>query len=107
MILITGAAGKTGRAVIRSVFHPQVEAMPHHWRKMRVEEKLLASGLPFTILQPAAYMQNILAYWDDIAHRGRYALPYAPDSRLSSVDLEDVAQAAALVLTESGHCLSF
>ena len=37
-------------------------SMPHHWLKMRVEEKLFASGLPFTILQPAAYMQNVLAY---------------------------------------------
>jgi NAD(P)H dehydrogenase (quinone) len=45
--------------VYHSVLHPQTEKMPHHWHKLRVEEVLLESGLPFTILQPAAYMQNI------------------------------------------------
>ena len=48
--------------VYHSVLHPQVEAMPHHWQKMRVEEQLFAAGLPYTILQPAAYMQNVLAH---------------------------------------------
>ena len=46
--------------VFHSVLHPQVQAMPHHWQKMRVEEALFTSGIPYTILQPAAYMQNIL-----------------------------------------------
>ena len=45
--------------VYHSVLHPQLEEMPHHWLKLRVEERLIASGLPFTILQPTAYMQNI------------------------------------------------
>ena len=47
--------------VFHSVLHPQTEAMPHHWNKLRVEEAVLASGLPFTIFQPAPYMQNVLA----------------------------------------------
>jgi uncharacterized protein YbjT (DUF2867 family) len=47
-----------GRLVYHSVLHPQIEAMPHHWAKLRVEEMLLRSGLDITILQPAAYMQN-------------------------------------------------
>ena len=55
--------------VFHSVLHPQVEAMPHHWQKMRVEEALFASGIPFTILQPAAYMQNILVEWKNIYPR--------------------------------------
>jgi len=56
--------------VYHSVLHPQVEKMPHHWLKMRVEEELFESGLPFTILQPAPYMQNILAGWSDIVSKG-------------------------------------
>ena len=88
--------------VFHSVLHPQVEAMPHHWLKSRVEELLFQSALSYTILQPAAYMQNILAYRDQIVH-GRYALPYSPETRLSLVDLEDVAEAAAIVLTQPGH----
>lgn len=89
--------------VFHSVLQPQIEAMPHHWKKLRVEEALLRSGLPFTILQPTAYMQNILAQWDNIIQKGSYSIPYPGETRLSLVDLEDVAQAAATILTEPGH----
>lgn len=89
--------------VYHSVLHPQTEVMPHHWQKLRVEELLFESGLSCTILQPAAYMQNLLAYWDSIVEQGIYRLPYAVETRLSMVDLEDVAAAAAIVLTEPGH----
>jgi uncharacterized protein YbjT (DUF2867 family) len=99
------AAQATGieHFVFHSVLQPQIEAMPHHWKKLRVEEALLQSGLSITILQPTAYMQNILAQWDSISQKGRYSVPYPGETRLSMVDLEDVAQAAATVLTEPGH----
>jgi len=89
--------------VYHSVLHPQTETMPHHWQKLRVEEHLFESGLPYTILQPAAYMQNVLAYWDQVLERNVYPVPYAVNTRLGMVDLEDVAAAAAIVLTEPGH----
>jgi uncharacterized protein YbjT (DUF2867 family) len=89
--------------VYHSVLHPQTEAMPHHWQKLRVEEQLFESGLPYTILQPAAYLQNIAAHWDQILEQGRYLVPYAVETRLGMVDLEDVAAAAAVVLTQPGH----
>ncbi|MBI3362221.1 MAG: NmrA family NAD(P)-binding protein, partial [Chloroflexi bacterium] len=56
---VIGAARAAGveRFVYHSVLHPQTEAMPHHWNKLRVEEALFESGLPFTALQPAPYMQ--------------------------------------------------
>lgn len=97
--LATGVA----HFVYHSVLHPQVEAMPHHWNKLRVEELLFASGLPFTILQPTAYMQNILGSWRSIVEQGVYPVPYPVETRLSLVDLDDVAKAAANVLTELGH----
>jgi uncharacterized protein YbjT (DUF2867 family) len=104
-VAITAArsAGVVERFVYHSVLHPQVEAMPHHWQKLGVEEQLFESGLPYTILQPAAYMQNVLAHWDQIMEQGVYPVPYAVETRLSMVDLEDVAEAAAVVLTEPGH----
>jgi uncharacterized protein YbjT (DUF2867 family) len=89
--------------VYHSVLHPQTEAMPHHWQKLRVEEKLFESGLPYTILQPSAYMQNVLAHWEQILAQGVYPIPYAIETRLGMVDLEDVAAAAAVVLTQPGH----
>ncbi len=89
--------------VYHSVLHPHVEAMPHHWQKMRVEEQLFASGLATTILQPVAYMQNVLAHWDQMVNEGLYPVPYAVDTRLGMVDLEDIAEVAATVLCEAGH----
>jgi len=103
--IVISAARSAGveRLVFHSVLHPHIEAMPHHWQKARVEELLFACGLPFTILQPTAYMQNVTASWDQILSQGRYPVPYSPGTRLSLVDLDDVAQAAARVLTESGY----
>jgi NAD(P)H dehydrogenase (quinone) len=102
--LIDAAAGSgVSRLVYHSVLHPQIEAMPHHWNKLRVEEMLFSSGLDVTILQPTAYMQNSLAEWDRMTSEGVYRVPYPVETRLSLVDLDDVAEAAALVLTEDGH----
>ena len=89
--------------VFHSVLHPQTATMPHHWNKLRVEEMIFESGLPFTILQPAAYMQNILGGWRLIREDGVYRVPYPVSTRLSLVHLGDVAQVAARVLTEPGH----
>jgi NAD(P)H dehydrogenase (quinone) len=89
--------------VFHSVLHPQIEEMSHHWNKMRVEEALFKSGLKFTILQPCAYMQNLLGEWNSIVEHGVYAVPYSLEAPMSLVDLEDVAQVAATVLSEPDH----
>jgi NAD(P)H dehydrogenase (quinone) len=91
------------RVVYHSVLHPQIEAMPHHWQKMRVEEMLFEAGFDLTVLQPTAYMQNILGAWDGIIGDGVYRFPYPAATRLSLVDLDDVGEAAAIVLTQDGH----
>lgn len=102
---VTRAAGQAGvgRLVYHSVLRPHIAAMPHHWEKARVEEMLFASGMAFTVLQPAAYMQNILAAWPAIVGEGVFRVPYPAATRLSLVDLDDVAEAAAIVLTQPGH----
>lgn len=102
MIEAARAAG-VGRFVYHSVLHPQIEAMSHHWQKLRVEERLFESGLPFTILQPAPYMQNILAHRRQIVEAGEYPVPYSGGTRLALVDLADVGAVAATVLLEPGH----
>ena len=89
--------------VYHSVLHPQTEKMIHHWQKLRVEEMIFESGLPFTILQPAPYMQNLLAGWKSIVEDGVLRVPYSVSSKFSFVDLEDVAEAAKIVLTEPNH----
>jgi uncharacterized protein YbjT (DUF2867 family) len=102
-VVAAAQAQGVARFVYHSVLHPQVEAMPHHWAKMRVEEMLFASGLALTILQPAAYMQNILGGWRGILEDGVFRVPYPVETRLSLLDLADLADAAAVVLMNDGH----
>ena len=103
--LVIGEASKAGveHFIYHSVLHPQTERMHHHWQKLRVEEIIFESELPFTILQPAPYMQNLLAVWKAIAEKGDLRVPYSVHSKFSFVDLKDIAEAARLVLTESNH----
>jgi len=103
--LVIGAARSVGvgHFIYHSVLRPQTEKMKHHWDKLRVEEMLFESGLPFTILQPAPYMQNLLAGWKNIVEDGVLRVPYSVDSKFSFIDLEDLAEAAKNVLTELNH----
>lgn len=106
--LIIGAAKQNGveHFAYHSVLHPHTEKMTHHWQKLRVEEALFESGLAFTILQPAPYMQNVLAGWQNIVENGLLSVPYSVDSKFSFVDLHDIAEAAKTILTEPGHANS-
>lgn len=84
-----------------SVLHPQIEALLNHQAKLRVEDYLLRARLPFTILQPTHYMQNLDVA--SIARSGVLTSPFALESRLSFVDMEDVAEVAAKVVLDPAH----
>jgi NAD(P)H dehydrogenase (quinone) len=88
------------RFVYHSVLHPQIQKMNHHWQKLLVEEALFESKLDYTILQPTVYMQNILGYKNSI-EKGIYPLPYPGTSRLSMVDLQDIAEVAANIFSDT------
>ncbi|MBC7877840.1 MAG: NmrA family NAD(P)-binding protein [Anaerolineales bacterium] len=103
LIIDSALKSGVGHFVYHSVLHPQTEKMNHHWQKMRVEEMVFESGLPFTILQPAPYMQNLLANWKSFFEDGVLRVPYSVESKFSFIDLEDVAEAAKIVLTEPNH----
>jgi len=89
--------------VYHAVLHPQTEKMNHHWQKMRVEEMIFESGLPFTILQPAPYMQNLSAGWKSIVEDSVLRVPYSINAQFSFIDLEDVAEVACIVMTQPNH----
>lgn len=94
---------KLKHVVYHSVLHPQIQALPHHWNKVFVEEAVLESGLNFTILQPSSYMQNVLQDWEGITQRGVHTLGFSVQARLSLVDLQDVADVAAKVIGNPDH----
>ncbi len=70
-----------------------------HWV---VEETLRDSGVPWTILRPHVFMQNILDQRESIRTVGVVRSP-AGDAEIPMVDTRDVAAVAAVVLTEKGH----
>jgi uncharacterized protein YbjT (DUF2867 family) len=66
-------------------------------------EKLLEdSGLAFTHLQPNQFMQVYLRFQSTIAAQGKF-FAASRDSKVSPVDVRDIASVAVAVLTGSGH----
>ncbi len=96
-------AADVERFVYHSVIFPYLRALPHHWDKLAVEEMLVEQRMPYTILQPTMYMQNIAAVWQQIVEQGTFAQPYSADQAMGLVDLDDVAAVAATVLLDDGH----
>lgn len=91
------------RVVYLSVHHADKAAwLPHFGSKVGVEEALKVSGIPFTILRPNNFYQNDNWVRDAILQHGVYAQPYG-DAGMSRVDVRDIAEAAAIALTEPGH----
>jgi len=83
------------RFVFSGVYHPSLSLVNH--ASMRpIEEALYRSGLEFTVLQPAMFMQGLAGSWRDAVEHGRFVTPYSRDSAMSFVDYRDVAEVAAL-----------
>jgi uncharacterized protein YbjT (DUF2867 family) len=101
---IFAAAREAGvpRVVYHSVLRPQARSMPHHAAKDAAEEALDASGLDWRVLQPCAYAANLDGQLVAAAATGRFRAPWGLHGAQSLVDLRDVAEAAAVLLTEDG-----
>jgi uncharacterized protein YbjT (DUF2867 family) len=63
--------------------------------------ELEASGLPYTSLRPTFYMQNTLAAAQSVASDGMIYMPFK-DAKLGMIDMRDVAETAAKILTTEG-----
>jgi uncharacterized protein YbjT (DUF2867 family) len=91
------------RVVYHSVLRPQLRVMPHHAAKDRAEEALDGSGLrSWRVLQPCAYADNLDGQLDAVQADGVLRSPWGLRTAQSLVDLRDVAEAAAVLLTEDG-----
>ncbi|MCZ0730296.1 SDR family oxidoreductase [Mycolicibacterium iranicum] len=102
-LIAAAAAEKLEHVVFHSVIHPDIAELPHHRQKLEVEGLLRDSDLPVTVLRPSHYMQNVLDFWAFFSS-GLLPYPTSPQSRMGVVDVEDIATAAATVLTNpDGH----
>lgn len=73
--------------------------VPHHG----IEVLLKKSGLDWTILRPSFFMQNLsTTHLADVRDRGEIVVP-AGNGRTNFIDVADIAEAAAVCLTEPGH----
>jgi uncharacterized protein YbjT (DUF2867 family) len=95
MVNAAKAAG-VRKFVYSAVIHPSLSKLTNHAAKRPVEEALYESGMTFTVLQPASFMQNIELEWKRILETELYALPYSQRARVCYVDYRDVAEVAAL-----------
>jgi uncharacterized protein YbjT (DUF2867 family) len=100
-VAMVDAARQAGvrKFVFSGVIHPAITAMVNHAAKLPVEEALYTSGMDFTVLQPAVFMQNLERNWDEMVNDGRLSMPYSVSSKLCWVDYRDVAEVAAMALT--------
>jgi uncharacterized protein YbjT (DUF2867 family) len=97
-VIDTAAEAGVAHFLLMSVTHPQLEPLLNHQSKLAAERRLLMSRLPFTILQPMHYMQDVEV--SSVVAEGVYRQPYSLDVPLSFVDLADVGEVAAMVLSD-------
>ena len=101
LVAAARAAG-VPRVVYHSVLRPQARSMPHHAAKDRVEEHLDRSGTAWRVLQPCAYASNLDGALRSALSDGVLRSAWGLERAQSFVDLRDVAEAAAVLLTEDG-----
>jgi len=101
-VAVVRAAKDAGvkRFVFSSVIHPILSELANHAAKGPVEEAVLSSGMEYTFLHPTVFFQNFTDGWARIVESGVLAEPWSVETRFSRVDYRDVAEAAAIALTE-------
>lgn len=99
---VVDAAIKAGvrRFVFSSVIHPVLSGLSNHAAKAPVEEAVLDSNLECSFLHPALFFQNYAEGWDKVFQTSLLAEPWSNDTKFSRVDYRDVAEVAAVALTE-------
>ena len=99
---VVDAAIKAGvrRFVFSSVIHPVLSGLSNHAAKAPVEEAVLDSNLECSFLHPTLFFQNYAEGWDKVIQTSVLAEPWSNDTKFSRVDYRDVAEVAAVALTE-------
>lgn len=102
--LITAATAAGIRQIVKVSV---IGASPHHyvWYAQvhaAIEQTLVESGIPATILRPNWFMENFFGSAPTIAAQGAI-YGSAGEGRVAFIDSRDTAEVALRVLTEEGH----
>jgi uncharacterized protein YbjT (DUF2867 family) len=94
---------KLKHIVYHSVFKvEQFKDVPHFASKLAIENALKEFEVPFTIIRPNYFFQNDVSLKTPLLGSGIYPMPLGTPG-ISAVDVRDIAEAAAIVLTTEGH----
>ena len=88
------------RIVFSSIIDPVIGALDNHIGKAPVEEAIIESGMEYAILQPFLFFQNLAGGWQRIVETGVFTEPWSTETRFSRVDYHEVAEVAAIAVTE-------
>lgn len=78
--------------------HSPVRFLRYH---AAVEDKIRESGITYTFLRPNLFMQGLLGFKEPIKQGKFFAA--VGNARISIVDIRDIADVAAVTLTQPGH----
>ncbi|MGJ5754896.1 NmrA/HSCARG family protein [Streptomyces puniciscabiei] len=93
------AAARLGHVVLTSAAHAdRATGIPHYESKHQVERHLRASGVPWTVIAPAAFMDNYATGWTLSGLReGVFGWPMPADRPFALIPAADIGTFAALV----------
>ncbi|ESW71637.1 NmrA/HSCARG family protein [Mesorhizobium sp. M0924] len=102
-VAMVEAATRAGvrKFVFSSVIQPTNTRLKNHASKVPVEVALYSTTMEYTILHPANFMQNLAAAWPSVVEHGVFSEPFPKTAKLARVDYRDVAEVAAIALTEA------
>ena len=91
---------RLGHVVFTSAAHAdRGTGIPHYESKHLVEQYLHAAGVPWTVIAPAAFMDNYASGWTlDGRRDGTFAWPMPGDRPLTLIPASDIGAFAALIL---------
>jgi uncharacterized protein YbjT (DUF2867 family) len=94
---------KIGHITYLSVYQAdRFPDVPHFIGKHTVERSLQAFDTPFTILRPGYFLQNDAQLKAPLTGAGLYPTPIGT-AGIAAVDVQDIADAAAISFTTDGH----
>ena len=87
------------KLIYHSVLHSIEPELPHHRQKLEVERALVNSGLVYTIIQPAPFMQNILNAKEALVNNKVFAQKFFTGrgsvNRINLIDVKDFGNCVA------------
>ncbi len=78
--------------------HDEDTGVPHFDSADEIDRHVRDLGLPWTVLKPVFFMENLEAFAEDIADDGQLALPLAEGVGLQMMTNDDLGHAAAVAL---------